>query len=262
MRYDPLVLANQAAAMQRIADYVRSGHVFWTSGEVPMARARTLVHKFDRLYGIGRTRNQRATDKSHGVAGATLILYCPHTSDGLPHAGKIRWVLLVTAGDSPAHTVEKLQDARIRESRLRWGDYELLQIARPGQVKPAWSWRLQQLAYDDWRHRILETVRHKNPFEIDQLRTGLTRFPGFSGVRVQGKKLLTLFKQTWERSHRGEFPALGRLRYVQRLPNQGIRLSALLRHFIGLAEDSVCFKERDKNSVPQLSPKNVGNRQP
>lgn len=229
MRYDPLVLANQAAAMQRIADYVRSGHVFWTSGEVPMARARTLVHKFDRLYGIGRTRNQRATDKSHGVAGATLILYCPHTSDGLPHADNIRWVLLVTAGDSPAHTVEKLQDARIRESRLRWGDYKLLQIARPGQVKPAWSWRLQQLAYDDWRHRIIHAIRHQNPFDYESALDSLYRLPGFSGVRVQGKRLLHLYAAEWARRF-GEKPSGGKpLRYVQRLKNQGVRLSILAR---------------------------------
>lgn len=147
MRYDPLVLTNQAVAMQRIADYVRSGHVFWTSGEVPMARARALVHKFDRLYGVSRTRNQRATDKSHGLVGATLILYCPHTPEQSPHTVAIRWVLLLTVGDSPAYAVEKLQDARDRETRLRWGDYELLQIARSGQQKPAWSWRMRQQAY-------------------------------------------------------------------------------------------------------------------
>lgn len=229
MRYDPLVLANQVVAMQRIADYVRSGHVFWTSGEVPMARARALVHKFDRLYGIGRTRNQRATDKSHGVAGATLILYCPHTSDGLPHADKIRWVLLVTAGDSPAHTVEKLQDGRVRESRLRWGDYELLQIARPGQVKPAWSWRLQQQAYDDWRHRIIQAIRHQNPFDCELILKHLYSLPGFAGVRVQGKKLLQLYGMEWARGFGEKVPTQKKLRYVQRLQNKGVKLSVLLK---------------------------------
>lgn len=227
MRYDPLVLAYQAVAMQRIADYVRSGHTFWTGGEVPLQRAAALVHKFDRLYGIGRTRNQRATDKSHGVAGATLILYYPQTAEGVPHTDTIRWVLLVTTGDSVAYTVEKLQDARERETRLLWGDYELLQIARPGQAKPAWSWRMQQQTYDDWRHRIIETVRSKNAFKIEQLRRELSQLPGFSGVRVQGKKLVALFNGTWERSFRTKPAPLPRLSYVQRLANQGTRLSRL-----------------------------------
>lgn len=228
MRYDPLVLANQAVAMQRIADYVRSGHVFWTSGEVTIAKAKALVQKFDHLYGIGRTRNQRATDRSHGVAGATLILYCPHTSDESPPTDKIRWVLLVSAGDNPAYAVEKLQDARDRVTRLRWGDYELLQIARPGQLKPAWSWRLRQTVYDDWRHRIIQVVRQKNRFECAHLQAALLRLPGFSGVRVQGKKLLHLFRMEWGRSF-GEKVVMGPLRYVQRLPNQGLPLSWLLR---------------------------------
>ena len=229
MRYDPLVLAYQAVAMQRIADYVRSGHTFWTSGEVPQQKAAALVRKFDRLYGVGRTRNQRATDKSHGVAGATMILYCPQTAAGLPHTDSIKWVLLVSTGDSVAHTVEKLQDARVRETRLRWGDYELLQIARQGQAKPAWSWRMQQQSYDAWRHRIIEIVRSKNAFQIEQLRRELSRLPGFSGVRVQGKKLVALFNGTWERSFRTKPLPLPRLRYVQRLANQGSRLGQLLR---------------------------------
>lgn len=229
MRYDPLVLTNQAVAMQRIADYVRSGHVFWTSGEVTMARAKSLVHKFDRLYGIGRTRNQRATDKSHGVASATLILYCPHTSEQSPHTDKIRWVLLLTVGDNPAYTVEKLQDARDRETRLRWGDYELLQIARSGQQKPAWSWRLRQQAYDDWRHRIIQAIRHQNPFDCELVLSHLYSLPGFAGVRVQGKKLLNLYVTEWARQSGEKFVLLRRLRYVQRLKTQGNRLSVLIK---------------------------------
>lgn len=229
MRYDPLVLANQAVAMQRIADYVRSGHVFWTSGEVPIARSKALVHKFDRLYGIGRTRNQRATDRSHGVAGATLILYCPHTSDESPPTDKIRWVLLVSAGDNPAYAVEKLQDARDRATRLRWGDYELLQIARPGQLKPAWSWRLRQQAYDDFRHRIIQAIRHQNSFEYESALDTLYRLPGFAGVRVQGKKLLLLYGVEWVRRFGERCHLQKRLRYVQRLKNQGTKLSVLVK---------------------------------
>lgn len=229
MRYDPLVLTNQAVAMQRIADYVRSGHVFWTAGEVTMARAKSLVHKFDRLYGIGRTRNQRATDQSHGVAGATLILYCPHTPERSPHTGTIRWVLLVSAGNHAAHTVEHLQDARNRASRLRWSDYELVQIARPGQLKPAWSWRLQQQAYDDWRHRIIQAIRHQNRFDYESALDTLYHLPGFSGVRVQGKKLLHLYATEWARRFGEKLPMGRRLRYVQRLPSEGIRLSTLAR---------------------------------
>lgn len=141
----------------------------------------------------------------------------------------IRWVLLVTTGDSAAYAVEKLQDARARESRLRWGDYELLQIARQGQAKPAWSWRMQQQSYDDWRHRIIETMRRKNTFECDHVLDSLLRLPGFAGVRVQGKKLLHLFRMEWERSLRTAPPPIRRLRYVQRLKSQGTRLSALVR---------------------------------
>jgi hypothetical protein len=229
MRFDPLVLAYQAVAMQRIADYVRSGHHAWTGGEVPLHKTAALVRKFDRLYGIGRTRNQRATDKSHAVAGATLILYCPQTAAGLPHTDTLLWVLLVTAGESLAHTVETLQDARLRPGRLRWGDYELVQIARPGQVKPAWSWRLKEAAYEDWRHRILQTVRHKNSFQIEQLQAELLRLPGFSGVRVQGKKLLALFRQEYMTHNKNAVMQPRRLRYVQRLKNKGLKLSAILK---------------------------------
>ena len=74
------VLIYKTALMQRLADHVRLGYKFWTSGTVEPHRAQALVDKFAHLYGTGLTRHQKAYARAQGQASATLLLWSPTSS--------------------------------------------------------------------------------------------------------------------------------------------------------------------------------------
>lgn len=251
-----LVYDRKAVLMQRTADFVRAGYRYWTSGEVRPERVLALTRKFARLYGIHQSRHQRAYAKAKGEGCAVLLLYAPHTalkrrhtarSDmhaahetlqtaqltmdtarAEPDAAMLRWILLVAPGDHPAHQLEQLKDAGTAAGRVVLTGYELVQLPRPGQEKPAWTWRMDDNTYQGWRLRLIAAAR-KRATLLSSETAQLARTPGFAGCRAQVKKLLKLAAGEWRRRHPSE-PALSvpRQPYLQRLPNGGSSLTAWL----------------------------------
>lgn len=223
MRYDPLVFDRKTVFMQRIADQVRRGYRWYALGEVRLDRAKALVAKFARLYNVHLHRNQKLRERASGLASADLLLWQPHTDT-------IVFCLLLTPGSHVAHMLEKLRDATLRDTRLTLGDYELVQQPRPGNDRPAWTWRLTSNAYEGWRMRALEVCRKGNDFEVRQFIASLHATPGFAGIREQVKKVKGLFRAEWRRRRSDGVlvPALAmRQRYAQRLPNSGLQISRL-----------------------------------
>ncbi|MEO8407811.1 MAG: hypothetical protein ABI476_05220 [Oxalobacteraceae bacterium] len=267
---DPTVFDRKAVLMQRTGDFVRAGYRHWTSGEVRPKRLRALTKKFARLYGTDQTRHQRAHAKSNGEGCAVLLLYAPysaptapdaaahaphtvrntphtvsdtasdtphtsqlapHTAPAAPSAAAVRWILLVTPGEHPAHQLEQLHDATETAGRITLTGYELVQLPRPGQEKPAWTWRMQDATYQGWRLRLITAARRRLPLLTSEV-AQLARTPGFAGCRAQSKKLLQLAAGEWRRRH-GDAPplVLPRLPYLQRLPNGGAALTLWLRRY-------------------------------
>ena len=178
--------------MQRIADFVRLGYVHCVVGELRIERAWTLAMKFRRLCEVHLHRNQRAKLRAEGEASAYCLWW-------RSHADTVAFALLLTPGPHAARQLEQLKDGSAREGRLALGDYELVQRPRPGQPRPAWTWRLTENAYLGWRARVLEVVRGGNDFVVSQLVVDLMAMPGFAGVREQVKKLKAVFRSEWKR---------------------------------------------------------------
>lgn len=256
MTYDPLIYLYKSVFLQRIADYVRTGHVHWTSGEVTASKAAALAKKFDRLYGVGRSRHQRAWARQKGEASAVLLFYRrPGRSSGslLPSpdgerqtAGeacrtadaaepRLVWMLLVTDGGHLAPRLERLRHAPDPSGRVRVDELELVTLPRPGQAKPAWTWRMTEEAVQGWRAMIIDCAR-RQPWRLGHEVQQLARLPGFAACRAQVKKLMQLARGEHRRRLPGE-PALGcpRQPYLARLPDAGLRLSALMRAQPGIA---------------------------
>lgn len=250
MAYDPFIYLYKSVFLQRIADYVRTGHVRWTSGEVTLSKAAALAKKFDRLYGVGRSRHQRAWARQKGEASAVLLLYRRpgRSSDTvLPSPDGERqttdeacrtadaaepmlvWMLLVTDGEHLAPRLERLRHASDPSGRVRVDELELVALPRTGQTKPAWTWRITEEAVQGWRATIIDCARRQPwrlGFEVQQL----ARLPGFAGCRAQVKKLMQLTRGEHRRRLPGE-PAMvcPRQPYLARLPDAGVRLSVLRR---------------------------------
>lgn len=250
MTYDPYIHLYKSVFLQRIADYVRSGHVHWTSGQVSLARASALAQKFDKLYGVGRTRHQRAWARQKHEASAVLLFYRrpgrssdgpvrlpdgdgPTTAETCPTAQAVEpmlmWMLLVTEGESLAHRLERLRRAHDPDGRVRLDELELVALPRAGQAKPAWTWRLTDEAVQGWRATLIDCAR-RQPWRLAHEVQQLARLPGFAGCRAQVKKLMQLARAEHRRRQPGE-PALvcPRQPYLARLADAGERLSALRR---------------------------------
>lgn len=262
MSYDPVVLTRLSTFMQRIADHVRLGYCFWTSGEINADKAPAFVRKFDRLYAVGRTRHQRAWARLKGEAGAVLLLYAP-TAHTPPTTGKdeptkvaqlptssapkqttatepptadtpcpitLLWVLLVTPGEHLAHRFEVLRDANTEIGRIQVRDFELVRLPRPGQASAAWTWRLTTAAYQGWRANLIDVAR-RQPARLPSEVQRLGKTPGFAGCRTQVKKLLQLAKAEHQRRMPGNAVlTVPRVWYVQRLASGTLRLSQLRRN--------------------------------
>ena len=250
--YDPIVFTSRQTFMQRAADYIRTGHVHWTSDIVVPDRMHKLVRKFAQVYGVGLDRNRRFRAKQLGEASAVLLLAFASTA-----RTHIQWVLLVTLGDHPAHQLERLRDATTREGRLHLYDYELVHLTKrasgrrkypdstsdaggPGattdraEIRPAagrvvLTWRMRPDVYETWRQRALAAARGRNDYEVRALLRELYHAPGFFGIRQQVGRVVALLRREFRRRHGSlaGFPALPALYYVVRRPDEGIRVSRL-----------------------------------
>jgi hypothetical protein len=82
------------------------------------------------------------------------------------------------------------------------------------------------------RSQFIACIRQKRDRDLAQLIHTTWRTPGFHGAREQVKKFSDLIKAEWKRS-RGADEAIpeipGRIGYVRRLPDVGMRLGALRR---------------------------------
>jgi hypothetical protein len=207
---DQAVIISRTALLQSVSDAVRHGYRYYTTGSVSHTRASSWARKAARYYAVDLDRNRRARAKQRGEGCARLLFH--------EHApGELTWVLCCTAGDHPAHKLERLRDAH--DDRIVLFGCELVQQTRPGSAKPAWTWRMTADSYEAMRAEIISVARGRDSQRMRQLVHVLYGTPGFAGLRKQVGKLVALLRS--ERSRRlgrGAEPLSlpTRLHYVER----------------------------------------------
>lgn len=174
--FNPLVFDRKSVFMQRIADHARAGYLHWASGEIPVQKAALLAQKFADLYLVGPTKDARFKRKKLGLGNAVLLLW---EGQGATKS-YVYFVLMVSAGDHPAHQLERLQDAQ--SSRIQVTSYELLELPRAGQDHPAWTRRMTAEAYKHWEYRIEQATKSRNPKLAAAAFYSLYQSPGFAGI--------------------------------------------------------------------------------
>lgn len=234
---DFMVFSSRTIVLQRICDWVGRGFVHWTGGVVGLDRVPRLVQKLKIVYGIDGNRNVRARRKRAGLGNAVLIIWQRSADDPT-----LQWWLLVTSSEHPAHSAERLRDATGPGDRIEIDGFELVRMApRDGHVtqaryassrpaRPAWTWRMTERKYTDWRESIIHAVRARaSGRQIHDLLNMLFSSPGFSGVRYQVGKLAVLYRSEWKRNRGREVmpPLPARLGYIRRMPNEGVWLSSM-----------------------------------
>lgn len=230
--------------MQRAADLVRTGHLFYICGEVPLEKASALASKFDRLYATEMDRLAAHRARKKGAATARLLLLHQGTSP------MIRWLLLRTDGSLPAEA-ERENWLDPRETRIQLTGYELLRLTNEHHPKPVWTWRYTRTRYEELRVSLVQAIRHHRDPELQQLIDMIWKSPGFSGIREQVKKIKAIIDGEWSRvrarTHLVSIPR--HLGYVRRLPDVGKRLSvlkkALARKAAKEAQEELEFEAED-----------------
>ena len=242
--YDPRIITGKSVLMQQVAAYARAGYFYALRGTVPLSRAALFVRKFRDIYVVHLNKDQRYRRKRAGLGNAVLMLW-RHDRD----VPELTWVLMVTDGDHPAHTLEpRLRDLRKHDERFELTGYELVQITRSGARAPSWTWRLTEEGYGAWRTRIVRAVRQNNDMEARQAWYSMHQAPGFAPVRAQTKRLIRLMRAEWARRRATGFPfGPTKLFYLARLPVRTVPLAVLL------AAEAVARPRRESGPTSQPS---------
>lgn len=235
---------SKTAALSRVIDAVTKGYVFYCSGRCPAGKLQALARKFHQRYGIGCSPAQRITRKQHGQANALFVAYCnalalqqamPPAPDqnlagiqagdslvtdeaadnypvvdwmNLPPGCEVEWLLLVTSGNGPAHEQESLRCVTDKQ-RLVFCGYEL--VRHPVTGRAAWTFRRTKQEMAGLYALLDSQLKRRRDDEVASTLLCVSRQPGFSGIREQGKALMRHARQ---HGYQGELP---KLFYVQKV---------------------------------------------
>jgi hypothetical protein len=232
--YNPPVLLTKSVLMQRCADLVRLGYHNYVVGTVAYDRSPHLARKFRDTYLVHLSKDARYRRKRAGLGNAHLLLWMHDEA-----TRQLTFLLLVTDGEHPAHSLERLRDSRNARARIEVTGYELVRHTRVGSAKPAWTWQMTADCYQQWRSRVLRVIRTRDVLGLRQAWHSLHRLPGFARIRQQAKKIKKLMHGEWQRSGHGSFPFLNmRIPYVQRLSVIALPLSAVLARRPAVSADA------------------------
>ena len=228
-RHNPTIFRYRSAYLQRITDYVRKGYIYSISGTIAAKKVGDLGQKFHSFYNCFASKNQRMLTKKAGRANCMLLLYIPHMVE-IDADTLVQWTLLFSPGDSVAHKLEKPSDATVSKSRIKHHNLELVQLPRPGQATPAWTWRFDAKHYEHLRDTVIamSKIGHGQTEPLEDFLETLAKTPGFAGVRHQVKQLFKLAKASVKRYSADNIELnVPKHRYLQRLENGTFDLLAL-----------------------------------
>lgn len=186
------VFTHKAAFMQRISDYVRTGHQAYISGITATEKIfptwEKLVHN-NPVY-TDRLKAFRAREK--GEPTGRLLLY-----QNINDPDKIHWFLLVHGTKDKLPSGEKWQHAEDQHHRIYFTGYELVRITKEGLKKPSWTWKYSQERFQDLRDSMVMAIRSRRDQDLKNLIDKIFGTMGFSGSREQAKSLAKLMKEEW-----------------------------------------------------------------
>jgi hypothetical protein len=185
------VFTNKIAFMQRLSDYVRTGHQAYISG---LTAAEKMVATFDKLaaaHPIFDDRLQAFRAREQGLPTGRLLMWLPEKGD------QIHWFLLVHGRLEQLDPNEKWRHAEDPHNRIALTGYELIRERKPGLKKPSWTWKYKSDRYQDLRDSIVMAIRSNRDQDLKILIEKLSGTAGFSGSRKQAKDLIALIKSEW-----------------------------------------------------------------
>jgi hypothetical protein len=204
------VFTKKAGYMQRIADYVRTGHIHYVQGKITLEKVFGFHDKMLISLPIfdDKLKAFRAREKNEPTA--RLLFWRPKEGD------ELHWIVLLHCNKEQLPKSEKWRNAL--KERIDLTGYELLTDTKKDTKKPVWTWRYRSDRYADLRDSMVSAIRAKRDQDVKLLILTIWGTMGFSGSRHQAKQLLKLLKTEWEQKRKGEnMPELPKaIGYVRR----------------------------------------------
>lgn len=214
--------ASGQALLYDIAQRVRSGYHWWTTGELSASKVLAIVAKLDRQYSTSADSLTRHRRKAAEEASATLLVW-PLRNDPAGYTTRFGYLLL-----SSEHLEgEVMYDGRKKPIRVNLyanenAVYHLiptqLKVARTvrkagrkkhhkndaptetthKRVTMAYDWQLSAKSLDLMRQRFAHAASH--PAALDGLRRAYSALPMVSGYRSQFRGVLRETKVLWRKA--------------------------------------------------------------
>jgi len=204
------VFTSKAAYMQRIQDYVRTGHSVFIQGVIPTAKVPAFAEKMTRLHPVFDDKLKAFRAREKGEATGRLMFWLSK-----PESENVHWILVVhPARDDPAQPgqprkaaldpSEQWKNAAFRDEKIELTGYELVRQTKEHAPKPVWTWRYRADRYDDLRDSLVLAIRSKRDQDVKRSLETIWGTMGFAGSRGQAKALEKIFKDEWKRRRPGE----------------------------------------------------------
>ena len=216
------VFTHKAAFMQRIADYIRTGHQAYISGITATEKIFPTWEKLVHNNPVYTDRLKAFRARKKGEATGRLLLY-QNSND----PDKIHWFLLIHGTKDKLPSGEKWQHAEDPHHRIYFTGYELVRITKEGLKKPAWTWKYSQERFQDLRDSMVMAIRARRDQDLKNLIDKIFGTMGFSGSREQAKSLAKLMKEEWAKRRLNEtMPEVPKgIGWVRRKADKGIFLN-------------------------------------
>lgn len=208
--------------MQRIADYVRTGHQAYISGITATEKIFPTWEKLVQNNPVFDDRLKAFRAREKGEPTGRLLLY-QNTNE----PDKVHWFLLIHGTKDKLPAGEKWQHAEDAHHRIYFTGYELVRVTKEGLTKPAWTWKYSQERFQDLRNSIVSAIRAKRDQDLKLLIDKIFGTVGFSGSREQAKSLVKLLKEEWaKRRPNDQIPDVPKgIGWVRRKADKGVFLN-------------------------------------
>lgn len=182
--------------MQRVCDYVRTGHIFYIEGRTEESKFFQTADKLFANNPIFDDKLKAFRAREFGLPTGRLLIWKP--DDGT----QLHWILLVHGKLEQLDKNENWRDAT--KERITLTGYELVRKTREGESKPSWTWRYQIERFEDLRDSMVMAIRSHRDQDLKMNLQKIWGTAGFAGSREQAKKLVALVKAEWKMRRKGE----------------------------------------------------------
>lgn len=216
------VFTHKSAFMQRIADYVRTGHQAYIQGLTAAEKIHSKWTKLAMDHPVFDNRLKAFRAREKGEPTGRLLLYQNPTQPE-----KIHWFLLIHGRKDQLTPGESWRHAEDPRSRIQFTGYELVRVTKEGLKKPVWTWRYADHRYQDIRDLMVHAIRSRRDDELKKQIESIFGTMGFAGSREQAKKLAVLMREEWQKRRPGEtMPETPKqIGWVRRKADKGVFLA-------------------------------------